>query len=224
MGIKHAVIAAAGTGSRLSMGMPKCLIEVSGRKIIDYQLDLLKDIEDVRIVVGYKSDEVIKYVKSIRSDIKFIVNSEFSSTNTLQSFYMGCEDINEFCIIFDGDIIFNKISFYEFIEGYMNGNKENIIGITEVNTEDAVFVKTERMYGENYITSFDRSYKTNYEWANVAVIHTSLLEYKPTYVFEQLQKYLPIKCKVIDRLEIDTISDLEYAIDRITSDKNNRFD
>ena len=224
MKIKHAIIAAAGKGSRLSMGIPKCMVEVEGKKIIDYQLNLLKEIEDVRIVVGYKCEDVIKYVSSIRKDIKFIINSDYSSTNTLQSFYMGCVDIDDICIILDGDIIFNKNSFHEFVKDYMKGNGENIIGISEVNTEDAIFVEIDESNGEEYITSFSRDSKTKYEWANIAVIHTSLLEYKPTYVFEQLQKYLPIKSRVIDRLEIDTPADLEYAICKIRSEEKYKFD
>lgn len=220
MKIKHAVIAAAGIGSRLSMGLPKCLVEVEGRKIIDYQLALLNDIEDVRIVVGYKAEEVIKYVKNIRNDIKFIINSDYESTNTLQSLFMGCKDISDFCIILDGDIIFNKVSFNEFIFNYMNGKEENVIGISEVNTEDAVFVEVEERKGQKYIISFDRNHKTNYEWANIAIIHTSLLEYKPTYVFEQLQNYLPLRSNIIDRLEIDTHTDLEYASHKIIRERN----
>jgi len=192
MKIKHAVIAAAGKGSRLSMGMPKCLVEVEGKKIIDYQLNLLKNIEDVRVVVGYKCEEVIKYVSSIRKDVKFIINSDFLTTNTLQSFYMGCVDIKDFCIILDGDIIFNKESFYEFISDYKQGKAENLIGISEVNTEDAVFVDIKEVNGQKCVSSFSRNCKTKYEWANIAILHTSLLAYKPTYVFEQLQKYLPI--------------------------------
>ena len=78
--LQHAVIAAAGFGSRLNQGIPKCLVEVNGRKIIEYQLALLQDIPDIRIVVGYHAEEVIQFVGSVRPDIKFIVNEQFDST------------------------------------------------------------------------------------------------------------------------------------------------
>src|SRR5690606_7919343 len=57
--VETAVICAAGTGSRLGVGVPKCLISVDGRSIIDRQLDLLVDVPDVRVAVGYREDLVV---------------------------------------------------------------------------------------------------------------------------------------------------------------------
>ena len=45
--IKHAIVSAAGIGSRLGLNTPKCLVRVGGLRIIDYQLELLRDVEDV---------------------------------------------------------------------------------------------------------------------------------------------------------------------------------
>ena len=59
--IKHAVISAAGMGSRLGLNMPKCLLQFSGTTIIQHQLELLKDIEDIRIIVGFMEEaQIIK--------------------------------------------------------------------------------------------------------------------------------------------------------------------
>lgn len=67
---QYAVIAAASFGSRLRQGIPKCLAEVNGHKIIEYQLALLRNVSDVRIVTGYCGDEVIRTVKMLRPDIR----------------------------------------------------------------------------------------------------------------------------------------------------------
>lgn len=91
--LQHAVIAAAGFGSRLNQGIPKCLVEVNGHRIIEYQMALLRNIPDVRIVVGYHADDVIRFVRPLRPDIRFIVNERFDTTSTLQSYYMGCSGI-----------------------------------------------------------------------------------------------------------------------------------
>lgn len=109
--IKHAVIAAAGLGSRLHQGLPKCLTEVNGHKIIEYQLAQLKSIPDVRIVIGYHADEVIRFVHNLRPDIRFVLNKDFATTTTLQSYYIGCHDIHDYFILLDGDIIPHKSSF-----------------------------------------------------------------------------------------------------------------
>ena len=103
--VKHAVIAAAGFGSRLNRGIPKCLVEVNGHKIIEYQLAQLQEIPDVRLVVGYHADEVIQAVKQLRQDVKFIINDCYDTTTTLQSYYMGCCDLHDYFLLLDGDII-----------------------------------------------------------------------------------------------------------------------
>lgn len=51
--VENVVIAAAGMSTRLGVGRPKCLVEVCGRKIIEYQLALLKEIPHVYMVVGF---------------------------------------------------------------------------------------------------------------------------------------------------------------------------
>lgn len=80
---KHAVISAAGLGSRLELNMPKCLVEIGGRKVIDYQLDLLREIEDLRIVVGFMEEAVISHVREIRNDVLFVRNPDYRTTSTL---------------------------------------------------------------------------------------------------------------------------------------------
>ncbi|MGN0620280.1 MAG: NTP transferase domain-containing protein [Porcipelethomonas sp.] len=214
--IKTAVIAAAGLGSRLNKNKPKCLVEVNGHKIIEYQLEVLKDIPDVRIVVGYKSDEVIDVVRRIRNDVKIIVNEHYDKTNTLQSYYLGCNDLHDYFILLDGDIIPHKQSFNEFIDR----RAENCVGICEVETEDAVFVHIDQ---NNEITGFSRTEKSEYEWSNIAIIHSDILVYENTYVYEQIEKFIPVKTSVIKRLEIDTPGDLEYACKQIENDENYNF-
>ena len=48
---KIIVIAAAGKGSRLGAGKPKCLIEVCGRAIFEYQLKAFGWADEIRMVV-----------------------------------------------------------------------------------------------------------------------------------------------------------------------------
>lgn len=51
--VKNVVIAAAGMGTRLGIGKPKCLLEINDKALLEYQLDLLKDIKNIFIVVGF---------------------------------------------------------------------------------------------------------------------------------------------------------------------------
>ena len=46
------IICCAGMGTRLGIGSTKALLEISGKSVITRQLELLKDYDDIRIVVG----------------------------------------------------------------------------------------------------------------------------------------------------------------------------
>ena len=50
--VKSVVISCAGIGSRLGLGLTKALVQINGRSLISWQLELFKDVEDIRIVIG----------------------------------------------------------------------------------------------------------------------------------------------------------------------------
>ena len=56
------VISCAGIGSRLGLNSTKALINIDGKSLIAWQLELFKDVEDVRIVVGFQASLVIEEV------------------------------------------------------------------------------------------------------------------------------------------------------------------
>ena len=203
--IRYAVIAAAGMGSRLQCGLPKALVEVCGRSILSYQLELLRDIPHVRIVVGYHGEEVSAAARELRPDIEIIFNHDYASTNTLQSYYLGVKDLDEPFLLLDGDIIPQRESLCAFLD---KAQGDTTIGIAPVNTEDAVFVHLDQSHR---ISSFSRTVKSKFEWSNIVVVHSKLFSYENTYVYEQLEKILPLKACCIERLEIDTPNDIQYA-------------
>src|SRR5947209_20101025 len=88
-----AIISAAGTGSRLGMNVPKCLVRVAGRRIVEWQLDLLWEVRDVRIVVGFLEDEVIECVRGIRPHVIFVRNPRYGVTSTLQSIALASRNL-----------------------------------------------------------------------------------------------------------------------------------
>lgn len=204
--LKYAVIAAAGYGSRLHQGIPKCLVTVNDHKIIEYQLALLRDIPNVRIVVGYCADQVIEFVKKIRPDVKCIINEYFDTTNTLQSYYLCCHDIHDFFILLDGDIIPQRTSFKKFLAEFQG---ENVVGVARTNTEDAVFTHLDE---SDRIIEFTREKPSLYEWSNIALLHSDRITNENTYVYQCIEKFLPVQAKAIERLEIDTPQDMEYAL------------
>lgn len=209
--VKHAVIAAAGLGSRLGMGKPKCLIEIGGMTILEHQLKLLDHIEDVRVVVGFEEELVIDLVRQLRPETIIVRNPGYRSTATLHSYAMGASHIKEDCLFLDGDILFQQSS----LEAFLNACQLNqtLVGITPAKTKDAVFA---HLNTHEQITGFSREQASLYEWANIVWINPQYFHQPGSAVFERLKDYLPLSSKVIISNEIDTKEDMQQAINNLS--------
>lgn len=102
---KSVVLSCAGIGSRLGLGHTKALISIKGRSLISWQLELFRDIEDLRIVIGYQANAVVQEVLKYRRDVTFVYNHNYFDTKTGASFYLGARDANEFVVEWDGDLL-----------------------------------------------------------------------------------------------------------------------
>jgi len=210
MKIKTAVICAAGLGSRLGLDMPKCLVEIGQHRLVYYLLQLLEDFEDVRIVVGFKENEVMEYVKRIRKDVIFVRNPDYQTTTNAYSLYLGSKDLKEPYLTIDGDMIVDKDSFKKFITACKEG--ENLIGLTRAKTDDAVFV---RMEEGNMVTEFSREKISDLEWSGISYFSNIQVSKDGNYVYQELESHLPIRGEMIECYEIDTPSDLAKAYNEI---------
>ncbi|MDP1579783.1 MAG: NTP transferase domain-containing protein [Candidatus Didemnitutus sp.] len=208
---QHVVIAAAGLGSRLGHGKPKCLVEVAGRSILEWQLDLMRDVPDVRVVVGYLEHEVIEAAFKIRGDVTIVRNPAYRTTTTQQSYWLGARYLTEPCVYLDGDIIFDRESFQSFLRSAVT--QTPLIGVTQAKTEHAVFAATEAIGDEATlnVTGFSRTERSLWEWANVACLPPGLLEENGRDVFSRLALHTPLRAQAVVCCEVDTESDLSQA-------------
>jgi len=55
----HAVLLAAGRGRRLGRALPKCLLEIGGKTLLERHLEALRGF-DVTIVVGYQKEKIVE--------------------------------------------------------------------------------------------------------------------------------------------------------------------
>ena len=196
MKIKHAVICAAGLGSRLGKNMPKTLVNITeDKRIIDHQLELVKDFEIVSLVVGYKCEDVVDYVKDKREDLRIVHNPGFKNNSTAFSIDLATKDFDEPYVSIDGDLLINKKEFDNFVNSY---DGKTLLGITPAKTEDGVYVNL----NENQeVISFQRQPKTDFEWANIACINKPVvLDKDSDFVYPQFEKYLPLESFVIKNL------------------------
>lgn len=112
MKIKNAIILAAGRGSRmreLTNDIPKCMLKIKNQTIIQRTIEVLKNknINNIIVVTGYKSDILEKHLKEIDKNIKTKYNFVWDRTNSLVSMCLVCEHLKN-TIVIDSDIYINN--------------------------------------------------------------------------------------------------------------------
>ena len=109
-----AIILCAGRGVRLrdltADELPKCLVDIGGRAIIDWQIDALSrtGVEEITIVTGFMSEKIKKHLVHDKR-ISYVHNDKYATTNILTSFWLalekhaGADDL----VIMAGDVVFD---------------------------------------------------------------------------------------------------------------------
>ena len=131
-----AVILAAGIGSRLAPitdKIPKSLIRVCGREIIDYQIQgYLKsgiNEEDIFIVTGYKSAMFGEYLSAHYPAAHIIENADYLSTNNMYSLYLALKTVRKNCGGFGHLCVNNADCLYDetLMTDFVNSPAKNAI-------------------------------------------------------------------------------------------------
>jgi choline kinase len=202
--IKSVVISCAGVGSRLGLAKTKALITIEKRSLISWQLELFKEIEDIRIVVGFQANDVVKEVLKYRKDVVFVYNHNYFDTKTGASFYLGARHANEYVLEYDGDLLVHPDDMKLCLE--VDGE---FIAYSEKMSDDAVYVKINEI-GD--VLSFSRD-GGDYEWTGPACIKRDKIKYSSGNVFNQIEPYLPMKGIKIRAADIDTYYDYQRAVE-----------
>lgn len=202
--VEFAVIAAAGIGSRLGFGTPKCLIEGNGKTLLGHLLERLNDVPNVHICVGFMREEVVAEARKHRPDAVFVINHAFRSTTTLTSYVMAARGISAPVLYMDADIYFQKSSFKRFIERASETDRP-LIAVTSAKTEHCVYT---HLNSNAEAVAFSRTEAAPMEWANLCWLPSNTIVDRPVAVFEQLSNHLPIQTSVIESFEVDTPEDL----------------
>ncbi len=208
--IDTVIICAAGLGSRLGLDMPKCLVEIGGHPLIYYLLNVLYDVPNIRMVVGFKEDIVMDCVRKIRKDVVFVRNPAYTTTTNSYSLYLGSHDLQVPFLNIDGDMYISRDNYEKFVDKIVPG--EDLIGVTLSYTEDAVNVLLD---SENRAIGFSREKISNYEWTGIAYLANIKIRKEGLYIYQELEAYLPIQTEEISCFEIDTPQDLEYLSNKM---------
>jgi L-glutamine-phosphate cytidylyltransferase len=105
--VRRGLILAAGRGSRIgaqTAAVPKCLLTLAGRTLLDWQIASLRKagIDEIGVVVGYLGDQIE------RPGVRRFRNEEWEASNMVGSLLRAREWWRgESCVVAYGDIVFH---------------------------------------------------------------------------------------------------------------------
>ena len=110
-----AIIIAAGVGSRLgslTKNLPKALIDVNGKSILEHQIEIFHKlgIKDIVIVTGHKKE------KFRLKDVKYVHNPKYLNVEQADSLMSARKEIVGDVLVSFGDIIFDELILNQLLQ------------------------------------------------------------------------------------------------------------
>lgn len=116
--MERAILMAAGMGTRmrpLTDSMPKPLIEVNGKPMIETVLDGLmkRGVQDITIMTGYLADK-FQVLKEKYPKIKILVNPDYQTVNNISSLYYARQALRGAdCFICEADLYVSDLEIFQ---------------------------------------------------------------------------------------------------------------
>jgi choline kinase len=114
--IEHAILLSAGQGSRmlpLTAERPKCLIEFSGRSLLEWQIEMLArgGVKRIDVVTGFMTDmveDVLDGVHDPRVEVRTRFNPFYKVADNLGSCWIAREAMEGDFLILNGDTLVSE--------------------------------------------------------------------------------------------------------------------
>ncbi len=137
-----AIIVAAGHDKRiepLNEDIPKCLLDVKGKTILERQIENIRScgIKDIVIIKGYKQ-ELIDF-----PDVKYYINPDFENTGIVSSLFFAREEMNSDFIFLYSDIIFDKRLLEKLLK-----NNADVCLVADLDWKERYDERVTRLTGE----------------------------------------------------------------------------
>lgn len=202
------VVNAAGLGSRMGLNRPKALVEIEGRPLIAWQLAMLDDVADVRVVLGYRAAEVAEVVFALRPDATVVLNHEFASTGTAASFLRGADGADGPVLSLDCDLLVHPDDLRDFIAG-----PAPLLGVVPQQSIEPVLVEVAERDGRQIAVDFTRESTTGPAWEWSGLVSLGHPDEVPGtsrgHVFEMVASLLPLPVREIRAREVDYEEEIE---------------
>ncbi len=144
--VKHAVILAAGRGTRLGKQgtlKPKGFIQIGSKTIIEESLIRLKraDIEKVTLVTGHKSEYYEQLANNSNGWITTISNPLYADSGSFYSLTLIDGNVNEDFLLLESDLIYEQ----KALSVLQTDSRSDIILLSgKTNSGDEIYVETRK--------------------------------------------------------------------------------
>jgi len=233
-----AVILAAGVASRLrplTNNIPKCLLKVGDKSILERTIDnLVKNkISEIIVVTGFLREMIVDFLTQKYPKLKFtfIFNEKYDSTNNIYSLWLAKSEMLGYeMLLMDSDIIFDSRIIGQLISSEYENNlalrsSENL-SEEEIkcllNNDGSIkeigkLINPEEAVGESIgIEKFSKELV----FRLYTILDRKILDEKEVNIFYEAAfqdtmnsgaKIFPVDVKEYKCMEIDTIEDFEIA-------------
>jgi choline kinase len=221
----QAIILAAGAGTRVGLNLPKCLIEIHGKTLLQNQVETLRALDDtilISVVTGFKNRLVEQEVYSLHKIhplIRAVHNSEAQNMGIVRSLEAANDTIVENQVLrISGDIYFSpSANIQEIVRG---GDALAVQNVPSSRGETVVCRNDDLILTSNHSTDeiewLDIDYYDGNSFKNIMQI-SSWYRDTTQHFYELLRHaikvgtYTPRFVNLEGVYEIDTQEDFEYV-------------
>lgn len=128
------IILAGGRGTRLGdvgATIPKALVEVGGKPIVQHQIDLLEahGFSDIRFALGFRAEQIVDF---LRGRYEYVIEKEPLGTGGAVRF--ATRDLTESFMVMNGDII-SDVDVSSFAAAHTPGTHQLVVAHHKENTD-----------------------------------------------------------------------------------------
>lgn len=214
---KTVVLGCAGVGSRLGLGKTKALLEINGQSLLAMHMRNFAAVEDLRIVVGFQAEAVIRETLKYRTDVVFVHNRDYFDTSAGYSLWLGARHASGLIVSWDGDLIVHPDDVQKCLD-----SPGEYLGYSLARTEDAVLCNVSNgMVTEFAVPKVLNSDNTRhtitppplFEWTGPCCLDRSRIHEEKGHVFNLLENCLPLPGMEVRAIDIDTYADYKKALE-----------
>ena len=92
--------------------LPKCLVHVHGKPILEHQLEALNNVEigECVVVIGYRAEQIRRcFGERFKGvSLSFVENTRYAETNNIYSLWLASEELKDDILLLESDLLFEN--------------------------------------------------------------------------------------------------------------------